>query len=261
MHSKSSVAGHREGEKMTDQTSKVAIVTGASRGIGAAVAERLASDGFIVVINYSASAKPAEALVREIEAKGGRALAAKADVSDAGAMRGMFDAAERAFGGIDVLVNNAGIMKLAKIADSDDALFDQQVAVNLKGSFNGMREAARRLRDGGRIVNLSTSVVSTKLETYSIYAATKSAVETMTAILAKELRGRNITVNAVAPGPVATDLFLNGKSPELIERMAKMNPMERIGTPEEIASVVAFLVGPDGGWVNGQLLRANGGLV
>jgi 3-oxoacyl-[acyl-carrier protein] reductase len=261
MHSKSSVAGHREGEKMTDQTSKVAIVTGASRGIGAAVAERLASDGFIVVINYSASAKPAEALVREIEAGGGRALAARADVSDAGAMRGMFDAAERAFGGVDVLVNNAGIMKLAKIADSDDALFDQQVAVNLKGSFNGMREAARRLRDGGRIVNLSTSVVGTKLETYSIYAATKSAVETMTAILAKELRGRNITVNAVAPGPVATDLFLNGKSPELIERMAKMNPMERIGTPEEIASVVAFLVGPDGGWVNGQLLRANGGLV
>jgi len=246
---------------MTDQTSKVAIVTGASRGIGAAVAERLASDGFIVVINYSASAKPAEALVREIEAGGGRALAARADVSDAGAMRGMFDAAERAFGGVDVLVNNAGIMKLAKIADSDDALFDQQVAVNLKGSFNGMREAARRLRDGGRIVNLSTSVVGTKLETYSIYAATKSAVETMTAILAKELRGRNITVNAVAPGPVATDLFLNGKSPELIERMAKMNPMERIGTPEEIASVVAFLVGPDGGWVNGQLLRANGGLV
>ena len=246
---------------MTDQTSKVAIVTGASRGIGAAVAERLSSDGFIVVINYSASAKPAEALVREIEAGGGRALAARADVSDAGAMRGMFDAAERAFGGVDVLVNNAGIMKLAKIADSDDALFDQQVAVNLKGSFNGMREAARRLRDGGRIVNLSTSVVGTKLETYSIYAATKSAVETMTAILAKELRGRNITVNAVAPGPVATDLFLNGKSPELIERMAKMNPMERIGTPEEIASVVAFLVGPDGGWVNGQLLRANGGLV
>jgi 3-oxoacyl-[acyl-carrier protein] reductase len=248
-------------KKMTDKTSKVAIVTGASRGIGAAVAERLASDGFTVVVNYSASAKPAEALVHEIEAKGGRALAAKADVSDAGAMRGMFDAAERAFGGVDVLVNNAGIMKLAKIADSDDALFDQQIAVNLKGSFNGMREAARRLRDGGRIVNFSTSVVGTKLETYSVYAATKSAVETMTAILAKELRGRNITVNAVAPGPVATDLFLDGKSPELVERMAKMSPMERIGTPEDIASVVAFLAGPDGGWVNGQVLRANGGLV
>jgi 3-oxoacyl-[acyl-carrier protein] reductase len=246
---------------MTDKTSKVAIVTGASRGIGAAVAERLAGDGFTVVINYSANAGHAEALVREIEAKGGRALAAKADVSDAGAMRGMFDATERAFGGVDVLVNNAGIMKLAKIVDSDDALFDQQVAINLKGSFNGMREASRRLRDGGRIVNLSTSVVGTKLETYSIYAATKSAVETMTAILAKELRGRNITVNAIAPGPVETELFLNGKSPELVERMAKMNPMERIGTPDDIASVVSFLVGPDGGWVNGQVLRANGGLV
>jgi 3-oxoacyl-[acyl-carrier protein] reductase len=246
---------------MTDKTSRVAIVTGASRGIGAAVAERLAGDGFTVVINYSASAGPAEALVREIEAKGGRALAAKADVSDADAMRGMFDTAERAFGGVDVLVNNAGIMKLAKIADSDDALFDQQIAVNLKGSFNGMREAARRLRDGGRIINFSTSVVGTKLETYSIYAATKAAVETMTAILSKELRGRNITVNAVAPGPVTTELFLNGKSPELVERMAKMNPMERLGTPDDIASVVSFLVGPDGGWINGQVLRANGGMV
>ncbi len=246
---------------MTDKTSRVAIVTGASRGIGAAVAQRLAGDGFTVVINYSASAKPAETLVREIEAKGGRALAARADVSDADAMRGMFDTAERAFGGVDVLVNNAGIMKLAKIADSDDALFDSQIAINLKGSFNGMREAARRLRDGGRIVNFSTSVVGTKLETYSIYAATKAAVETMTAILSKELRGRNITVNAVAPGPVTTELFLNGKSTELVERMAKMNPMERLGTPEDIASVVAFLVGPDGGWINGQVLRANGGMV
>ena len=152
-------------------------------------------------------------------------------------------------------------MKLATVADSDEAMFDQQIAVNIKGSFNTMREAARRLRDGGRIVNFSTSVVGTRLETYGVYAATKAAVETITAILAKELRGRNITVNAVAPGPVATDLFLIGKSPELIERMAKMNPMERLGTPEDIASVVAFLVGPDGGWINGQVLRANGGMV
>lgn len=150
---------------MTDRTSRVAIVTGASRGIGAAVAERLAADGFAVVINYSANAKPAETLAREIERKGGRALALKADVADPNAVRGMFDTAAAAFGGIDVLVNNAGIMKLAKIADSDDALFDQQIAVNLKGSFNAMREAGRRLRDGGRIVNFSTSVVGTKLET------------------------------------------------------------------------------------------------
>ena len=246
---------------MTNETSKVAIVTGASRGIGAAVAERLANDGFTVVINYSGDAKAAEALARKIDSRGGRALTAKADVSDAKAVRGMFDAAEAAFGGVDVLVNNAGIMKLAKVADSDDAMFDQQIAVNLKGSFNTMREAARRLRDGGRIVNFSTSVVGTKLETYSVYAATKAAVETMTAVLSKELRGRHITVNAVAPGPVATDLFLNGKSPELIDRLAKTNPMERLGTPEDIASTVAFLVGPDGGWINGQVLRANGGMV
>src|SRR6266478_6586222 len=201
--------------KMSNKTNRVAIVTGASRGIGAAVAERLATDGFTVVINYSGDAKSAEALARRIEGKGGRALTAKADVSDPNAVRGMFDAAESAFGGVDVLVNNAGIMKLAKIADSDDALFDQQIAVNLKGSFNAMREAARRLRDGGRIVNFSTSVVGTKVESYGIYAATKSAIETMTAILSKEMRGRGITVNAVAPGPTATDLFLDGKSPEL----------------------------------------------
>jgi len=246
---------------MTDKTSKVAIITGASRGIGAAVAERLAADGFAVIINYSASAKPAESLAREIEGKGGRALAVKADVADAGAVRGMFDAAQAAFGGVDVLVNNAGIMKLARIADSDDAMFDQQVAVNLKGSFNAMREAGKRLRDGGRIVNFSTSVVGTKLETYGVYAATKSAIETMTAIMSKEMRGRNITVNALAPGPTSTELFLEGKSPELVERMAKMIPLERLGTPEDIAAVVAFLVGPDGGWVNGQVVRANGGLV
>ena len=246
---------------MTNETNKVAIVTGASRGIGAAVAERLAGDGFTVVVNYSGDAKSAEALARKIEGKGGRALTAKADVSDSNAVLGMFDAAEAAFGGVDVLVNNAGIMKLEKLADSDDALFDQHIAVNLKGTFNTLREAAKRLQDGGRIINFSTSVVGTKLETYGVYAATKAAVEMLTAILSKELRGRSITVNAVAPGPVATDLFLNGKSPELIERMAKMNPLERLGTPQDIAATVSFLVGPDGAWINGQTLRANGGMV
>jgi 3-oxoacyl-[acyl-carrier protein] reductase len=246
---------------MTDQTGKIVIVTGASRGIGAAVAARLAKDGLAVVINYSGDVKSAEALAGRIEAGGGRALAIKADVSDPKAVREMFERTEQVFGGVDVLINNAGIMKLAKIADSDDALFDQQVAINLKGSFNAMREAARRLRDDGRIVNFSTSVVGTKLETYGVYTATKAAIETMTAILSKEMRGRNITVNAVAPGPVATDLFLTGKSAELIDRLAKMNPMERLGTPEDIASVVSFLVGPDGGWINGQVLRANGGMV
>jgi 3-oxoacyl-[acyl-carrier protein] reductase len=246
---------------MADQPKKVAIVTGASRGIGAAVAERLAADGFAVVVNYAASAGPAETLVRGIEARGQRALAVKADVSDASSVRAMFDAAEKAFGGVDVLVNNAGVMKLAKIGDSDDAAFDEQIAINLKGSFNNMREAARRLRDGGRIINFSTSVVGTKLETYGVYTATKAAVEAMTGILSKELRGRQITVNAVAPGPVATELFLTGKSPELVERMSKMPPLERLGTTGDIASVVSFLAGPDGGWVNGQVLRANGGLV
>jgi 3-oxoacyl-[acyl-carrier protein] reductase len=240
---------------------RTAIVTGASRGIGAAVAERLAKDGFTVVINYSGDTKSAEALARKIEGNGGRALTAKADVSDPNAVRGMFDAAETAFGGVDVLINNAGIMKLAKIADSDDAMFDQQIAINLKGSFNAMREAARRLRDGGRIVNFSTSVVGTRMETYGVYAATKAAIETMTAVLSKELRGRSITANAVAPGPTATDLFLNGKSPELIDRLAKMNPLERLGTPEDIAASVSFLAGPDGSWINGQTLRANGGMV
>lgn len=244
-----------------ETSSKVAIVTGASRGIGAAIAARLARDGFTVVVNYAGSQAPAEALVRQIEAAGGRALAARADVADPAAVVRMFDAAEAAFGVVDVLVNNAGIMKLAKLADSDDDLFDSQVAVNLKGTFNSLREAARRLRNGGRIVNFSTSVVGLRLETYGVYAATKAAVEAMTPILAKELRGRSITVNAVAPGPTATDLFLDGKSPELVERMAKMNPLERLGTPDDIAACVAFLVGADGSWVNGQVLRANGGMV
>ncbi|KPH08628.1 SDR family oxidoreductase [Rhizobium acidisoli] len=245
----------------SNENGKVALITGASRGIGAAVAQRLSRDGFTVVINYSGNTAPAEELAREIEQAGGKALTEKADVSDAQAVRRMFDAAETAFGGIDVLVNNAGIMMLSSLAEADDANFDRQIAVNLKGTFNTLREAARRLRDGGRIINFSTSVVGLKLEAYGVYAATKAAVETLTAIMAKEMRGRNITVNAIAPGPVATDLFLNGKSEELVARMAKMNPLERLGTPEDIAAAVAFLAGPDGGWINGQTLRANGGMI
>jgi 3-oxoacyl-[acyl-carrier protein] reductase len=245
----------------TSSSRPVAIVTGASRGIGAAIAERLALDGFNVVINYAGSSAEAQALAVRIGQAGGHAITAQADVSDAAAVARMFDAATTVFGGIDVLVNNAGIMKLAPLAASDDALFDSQVAINLKGTFNTLRLAARQLRNGGRIINLSTSVVGLKLENYGVYAATKAAVEALTAILAKELRGRSITVNAVAPGPTATALFVNGKSPELIERMSKMNPLERLGTPADIASAVAFLAGPDGGWINGQVLRANGGMV
>ena len=239
----------------------VAVVTGASRGIGAAIAERLAKDGDAVVVNYAGNRREADQVVERIAAAGGEAIALQADVSDPAAVQRLFEAVESRFGGVDVLVNNAGIMKLAPLADSDDALFDSQFAINLKGTFNTLRQAARRLRDGGRIVNLSTSVVGLKLENYGVYAATKAAVETLTAVLSKELRGRSITVNAVAPGPTATDLFLNGKSPELIDRMAKMNPLERLGTPGDIANVVAFLAGADGGWINGQVLRANGGMV
>jgi 3-oxoacyl-[acyl-carrier protein] reductase len=246
---------------MTNQTSKVAIVTGASRGIGAAVAERLGKDGFTVIVNYSGDATPAEALVRKIEAKGSRALTAKADVSDPVAVRGMFDAAEAAFGGVDVLVNNAGIMQLSTISDTEDASFSRQIDVNLKGTFNTLREAARRLRDGGRIINFSSSVVGLLQPTYGVYAATKAAVEAMSGILTKELRGRGITVNAVAPGPTATDLFLKGKPQEVVDRLAKLAPLERLGQPADIANAVAFLAGPDGAWINGQTLRANGGII
>jgi 3-oxoacyl-[acyl-carrier protein] reductase len=246
---------------MTEQKQKVAIVTGASRGIGAAVAERLARDGFTVVVNYAESAGPAEALVRKIQDAGSQALAAKADVSDAGAVRRMFDAAETAFGGIDVLVNNAGIMTLTSIAATDDASFDRQVTINLKGTFNTLREAATRLNSGGRIINLSSSVVGLLQPTYGIYAATKAGVEAMTSILAKELRGRNITVNCIAPGPTATDLFLKGKPQAVIDHLTKLAPLERLGEPAEIADAVAFLAGPDGRWINGQTLRANGGII
>ncbi len=246
---------------MSKDTNKVAIVTGASRGIGAAIAERLAKDGFTVVINYAGKAAEAEALVARIEAAGGEAISAQADVSDAAAVARMFDAAQAAFGGVDVLVNNAGIMKLANIADSDDALFDSQVAINLKGSFNTLREAAKRLREGGRIINLSSSVIGLYQPGYAAYAATKAGVEAMTHVMAKELRGRNITVNAVAPGPTATALFLDGKPQAVIDHLTKLAPLERFGQPEDIANTVAFLAGPDGGWVNGQVLRANGGII
>ncbi|WAS53534.1 SDR family oxidoreductase [Burkholderia ambifaria] len=239
---------------------QVALVTGSSRGIGAEIARRLARDGFRVVVNYAGGAGPAREVVDAIAANGGEAIAVQADIADPAAVAALFDAAEQAFGRIDVVVNSAGVMKLGTIADYDDTTFDQTVAINLKGTFNVSREAAKRVRSGGRIVNLSSTMVGVRLPTYGVYVATKAAVEGLTQVLAQEMRGRGISVNAVAPGPVATELFLEGKSPEQVDRLAKMNPLERLGQPADIAGVVAFLAGPDGAWVNGQILRANGGM-
>jgi 3-oxoacyl-[acyl-carrier protein] reductase len=246
---------------MSTSQQRVAIVTGASRGIGMAIARRLSAEGIAVAVNYASSSGHASQLVQEIESKGGRAVLAQADISDPEAVRRMFDLVETACGGVDILVNNAGIMKLAPVAQVDDATFDQTIAINLKGVFNGLREAARRLRDGGRIVNFSSSVVGLYPPGYGVYAATKAAVEAMTHILAKELGPRRITVNAVAPGPVATELFLDGKDEATVDRIKQMNPLGRLGEVKDIADVVAFLVGPDGGWINGQVIRANGGVI
>ena len=203
----------------------------------------------------------ADQLVRKIEQKGGRALSAKADVSDAAAVAQLFDRAEQAFGGVDILVNNAGVIALAPVAEMSDADVDRLIDINLKGTFNTLREAAKRLRDNGHIINFSSSVVGLLQPSYGMYAASKAAVEALTSVLAKELRGRNITVNAIAPGPTATGLFLDGKTPELIERLAKMAPLERLGQPQDIAAAVSFLAGADGAWINGQTLRANGGII
>ena len=250
--------------KNTESNSKkTAIITGSSRGIGAAIAKRLAADGFAVVVNYAGRAADAEAVVREIEKAGGRAAAIRADVSAPAEVAALFAETEKLFGGVDILVNNAGIIQpgLTPLAETDDSLFDRIIAINLKGTFNTLRAAAKQLRSGGRIVNFSTSVIGLGLPGYSIYGATKAGVETMTNIFAKELRGRNITVNAVAPGPTATELFLEGKTTEQIAHFTKMPPLERLALPEDIAGIVSFLVGPDGAWVNGQTLRANGGIV
>ncbi|WP_249263557.1 SDR family oxidoreductase [Neptunomonas phycophila] len=242
-------------------SNKVALVTGASRGIGASIAKRLAKDGFAVVVNYAGREDAAKEVVNHITQSGGIALPYQADVSDAVLVQAMFDHVESTLGKVDVLVNNAGVMGLKPLAKADIQHVDKQIDINLKGTINTMREASTRLNKGGRVINFSSSVVGLKLENYGVYAATKAAVETLTAIMAKEMRGKNITVNAVAPGPTATELFLKGKPEELVERMAKMSPLERIGTPDDIASVVSFLANPDSGWVNGQVLRANGGVI
>jgi 3-oxoacyl-[acyl-carrier protein] reductase len=239
---------------------KTAIVTGGSRGIGRASAIALAKRGFAVVINYAGSIKDAEDSAREIEATGGAAKAFRADVSSSEEVRGLFEFAEQTFGGVDAVVASAGVMAPSLLADASDADFDRHFAINVRGTFNAFREGARRLRDGGRLIGFSSTTLALNAPTYSIYNATKGAVEGMVRVVAKELGSRGITVNAVAPGPVETELFLRGKSDADIERMAGMAPMKRLGRPGDIAELVAFLCSPEAAWVNGQVIRANGGI-
>ncbi|WP_189239111.1 SDR family oxidoreductase [Planomonospora parontospora] len=244
---------------MSDQ--RVAVVSGGSRGIGKAIAVALAARGCAVVVGFQGAASAAAQVVGEITASGGRAIPVQADVADEGAVAEMFDAAEESFDGVDVVVNSAGRLSLSPIADLDLDELDALHRTNIRGAFVMAREAARRVRAGGAIVNLSTSVIGLQFPTYGAYAASKGAVEAMTLVLARELRGRNITVNAVAPGPTATELFLDGKDEATIQQLAKQPPLERLGTPEDIAEVVCFLASPAGHWINGQVVRANGGII
>lgn len=211
--------------------------------------------------NYATGAGLADEVVADVRKAGGEAIAVQADVSDPAQVAALFDAAKRAFGGVDVLINNAGIMKLALLAETSDGLWSQTISINLTGAFNGLRKAATASRDGGRIVSFSSSVVGLYAPTYAAYAATKAGIEAMSHILSKELGPRRITVNVIAPGPVATDLFLNGKSEDDIKPLVGRTPLARLGEPDDIAKAISFLVGPDGGWINGQVLRANGGII
>lgn len=238
---------------------KVAIVTGASGGIGRVVAQRLAQDGFSVVVGYSGATKKAEIVVNDIQAAGGKALAVQADITKSESVTGLFKQTMSAYGRIDVVVHCAGIMRLSPISKGDVELFDQVISTNLRGTFLILCEASKQIAEGGRIIAFSSSVLAKSFPTYGAYVASKAGVEGLVHVLANELRGRQITVNAVAPGPVATELFTKGKSEEEMDKIAKMAPLERIGQPEDISGVVSFLAGPDGGWVNAQILRANGG--
>jgi 3-oxoacyl-[acyl-carrier protein] reductase len=246
---------------MSETFVKAALVTGGSGGIGQAVAKRLAGDGFAVAVHYSGRADDAERVVNEINGREGRAVVVQADVADAAQVERLFQESIKAFRRLDVVVHTAGIMSLSPIAKLDLEAFDKVIATNLRGTFLILGQAAQRLSPGGRIIAFSSSVIAKAFPTYGPYIASKAGVEGLVRVLANELRGRNITVNAVAPGPVGTDLFLKGKSEALIEELRKMNPLERLGLPEDMANVVSFLAGPDGGWVNGQVLRANGGFV
>ncbi|MFF4508009.1 SDR family oxidoreductase [Streptomyces sp. NPDC001401] len=240
---------------------RVAIVTGGSRGIGRQTVSRLAADGFAVVVGYAGHAEPAEAAAKEIAAAGGRAVAVQADVAEEQAVAALFDRAESEFGGVDVVVHTAGRMLLGPIAELDLAELDALHRTNIRGTFVVARQAARTVRPGGTIVTFSTSQVGLAFPAYGAYIASKGAVEALTLVLARELRGRDVTVNAVAPGPTATDMFLDGKDEETVARLAAMPPLERLGTPADIAEVVAFLASPAGHWLNGQVIRANGGII
>src|SRR5882724_4126457 len=244
---------------MSNSATKSAIVTGASGGIGSSIAKRLAKDGFSVIVNYAGKPAPAQAVVADIEAAGARGIAVQADVANAGDVERLFKESMNAFGRPDVVVHCAGIMPLFPIASGDVAAFDKVIATNLRGTFLVFAQAAQHVADGGRIIAFSSSVIAKSFPTYGPYIASKAGVEGLVRVLANELRGRSITVNAVAPGQVETDLFLNGKTPEQIAQLSKLAPLERLGQPEDIANVVSFLAGPDGSWVNAQILRANGG--
>lgn len=240
---------------------KVALVTGATRGIGRAIALRLAQDGAAVVVNYSGSVKQAEETVAEIEKAGGKAVAVRADVSKVADVKRLFDAALERFSRLDILVNNAEVMFTKPVAEVGEEEFDRLFAVNVKGTFFCCQEAAKRMADGGRVVNFSSSTTALMLPGYSAYVATKGAVEQLSHVLAKELGPKGITVNVVSPGPTDTELFGEGKTEEQKQAFARMAALGRLGTPEDIAAVVAMLVGPDAGWVTGQNVRANGGLI
>ncbi len=243
---------------MTSTTNRVAIVTGGSGGIGRASALRLAADGVAVVVHFHGNKERADDTVAAITAQGGRAIPVGGDIAEERTATHLFDESEREFGGVDVLVHTAGIMPLSPIAQLDLDEFDRIHRINVRGTFVVDKLAAQRLRRGGAIINFSTSITRLQAPSYGAYAASKGAVEAISLILARELRGRDITVNTVAPGPTATPLFLDGKSPELIEQIARANPFERLGTPEDIAETVAFLAGP-ARWINGQTLFVNGG--
>ena len=242
-------------------STKSAIVTGASGGIGLAVAKRLAKDGLAICVHYADNPAKAESVVDEVTNAGGKAVAVQADVANAKDVEQLFRGSMDAFGGPDVVVHCAGIMPLFPIASGDVAAFDKVIATNLRGTFLVFAQAAQHVPDGGRIIAFSSSVLLKSFPNYGAYIASKAGVEGLVHVLANEMRGRNITVNAVAPGQVRTELFLKGKSDLLIAELVKMNPLERLGEPEDFARVVSFLAGPEGGWINSQVLQVNGGFV